>query len=355
MDDLLTLSQFDFIIPSDLIAQEPCVERDQSRLMVLDRETGNLEHQNFMGIINYLIPGDLLVVNDTQVIPARLEGKKKSGGRVECLILKYPVQPVLGTYTTPCLLKAGGKIRPGDQIHFGDGLEGEILPPAPNGTALVRFRFEGLFDSTLNKFGRVPLPPYIHRNVHEADRLELDRNRYQTVYARNPGAVAAPTAGFHFSPDLIAALKEMGVGWVSLTLHVGYGTFAPVKTEMISDHKIHSEPYRVSTQTAQAIQDQKERGGRVIAVGTTCVRVLEHQAMKYGSVKAEAGDCDLFITPGFSFQVIDGLITNFHLPNTTLLMLVSAFAGREKIQKAYREAIEHKYRFYSYGDAMFIH
>jgi S-adenosylmethionine:tRNA ribosyltransferase-isomerase len=354
MDDLLTLSQFDFIIPPDLIAQEPCVERDQSRLMVMDRKTGNLKHQLFMGIINELIPGDLLVANDTQVIPARLEGKKKSGGRVECLILRYPEQPVSGTYTTPCLLKVGGKIRPGDQIHFGDGLEGEILSPAPNGTALVRFCFEGLFDSTLNKFGRVPLPPYIHRNVHQADRLELDRNRYQTVYARNPGAVAAPTAGFHFSQDLIAALKEKGVGWVSLTLHVGYGTFAPVKTEMISEHKIHSEPYRVSARTAQSIQDQKERGGRVIAVGTTCVRVLEHQAMKYGSVKAEAGDCDLFITPGFSFQVIDGLITNFHLPKTTLLMLVSAFAGGEKIQKAYREAIEHKYRFYSYGDAMLI-
>jgi S-adenosylmethionine:tRNA ribosyltransferase-isomerase len=354
MDDLLTLSQFDFVLPSELIAQEPCEKRDQSRLMVLDRKNGNLKHRVFMEIPNDLIPGDVLVVNDTRVIPARLEGKKKSGGRVECLILKYPEQPVWGTYTTPCLIKTGGKIRPGDQIHFGDGLDGEILPPSPNGTALVTFRFPGLFDSTLKKFGRVPLPPYIQRDSRDSDLREQDRERYQTIYARNPGAVAAPTAGLHFSSELMATLKKKGIGWVSLTLHVGYGTFAPVKKEKISEHKMHSEPYCISAQTAQVIREQKEQGRRIIAVGTTAARVLEHQTLKYGTVKAEEGDCDLFITPGFSFRLIDGLITNFHLPRTTLLMLVSAFAGREKILRAYREAIECKYRFYSYGDAMLI-
>ncbi|MBI4764421.1 MAG: tRNA preQ1(34) S-adenosylmethionine ribosyltransferase-isomerase QueA [Deltaproteobacteria bacterium] len=354
MDDLLTLSHFDFILPPGLIAQAPCAERDQSRLMVLDRETGNLEHRHFTGIIDYLISGDVLVVNDTQVIPARLEGKKKSGGRVECLILHYTGHPVYETYTTPCLLKAGGKIRAGDRIYFGESLTGEILSPSQNGTVLVRFYFEGGLDSALKKFGQVPLPPYIHRDAHDPDLSEQDRVRYQTVYARNPGAVAAPTAGLHFSPGLIASLKAKGVGWVSLTLPVGYGTFAPVKTEKISEHKIHSESFSVPAQTARVIREHKERGGRIIAVGTTCVRALEYLALKYGTVKAEEGDCDLFITPGFSFQVIDGLITNFHLPRTTLLMLVSAFAGMEKIQKAYREAIERKYRFYSYGDAMLI-
>ncbi len=354
MDDQLTLSQFDFILSPDLIAQEPCQERDRSRLMILDRKTGNREHLRFHRLIEYLSPGDVLVVNDTQVIPARLEGKKKSGGRVECLILNYPTQPVRETYVTPCLLKVGGKIRPGDQIHFGESLQGEILPPPPNGKALVRFRFEGWFDSVLKKIGRVPLPPYIHRDVHDADLWEQDRNRYQTVYARHPGAVAAPTAGLHFSPDLIAAIKDKGVFISPITLHVGYGTFAPIKAERISEHKMHSEAYRVSAQTAEEIREQKQRGGRIIAVGTTSARVLEHQALKYGSIKAEEGECDLFITPGFSFQAIDGLITNFHLPRTTLLLLVSAFAGSEKIQKAYREAIERKYRFYSYGDAMLI-
>ena len=354
MDDLLTLSQFDFNLPSHLIAQEPCPQRDHSQLLVLDRKTGDRKHQLFNQVIEYLSPGDVLVVNDTQVIPARLEGKKRSGGRVECLILNYPALAIDETYTSPCLLKAGGKIRPGERIYFGEGLEGEILPPSPNGTALVRFRFKGLFDSVLKKFGRVPLPPYIHRDGCDAGLWEQDRKRYQTVYARHPGAVAAPTAGLHFSFDLIAALKDKGIFWVPLTLHVGYGTFAPIKTERIAEHKMHSEVYKVSAQAAQVIQEQKNQGGRIIAVGTTSARVLEYQAMKYGSVKAEEGECDLFITPGFSFQMIDGLITNFHLPRTTLILLVSAFAGREKILKAYQEAIERNYRFYSYGDAMLI-
>jgi S-adenosylmethionine:tRNA ribosyltransferase-isomerase len=350
----MLLNHFDFDLPSHLIAQEPCIKRDQSRLLVFNRKTGSREHHVFNQIIEYLSPGDMLVVNDTQVIPARLEGKKKSGGRVECLILNYPLTVVEETYTTPCLVKAGGKIRPGEPIIFGEGLVGEILPPSLNGTAKVRFQFEGSFDSVLKKFGRVPLPPYIHRDGHDTHFLEMDRKRYQTVYARQPGAVAAPTAGLHFSLNLIEALQNKGIVWVPLTLHVGYGTFAPVKTERISEHKIHSEAYQISTQAAERINEQKKRGGRIVAVGTTSVRVLEYQAIKYGSVKAEEGECDILITPGFSFNMIDGLITNFHLPRTTLLFLVSAFAGREKILKAYQEAIERNYRFYSYGDAMFI-
>jgi len=349
----LTLSQFDFTLPLNLIAQEPCSQRDHSRLLVLDRKNGIREHHLFNRIIEYMNPGDVLVVNDTRVVPARLEGKKKNGGRVECLILNYPAGQVIETYTSPCLLKSRRKIIPGERVDFGPGLEGEILPSS-NGTALVRFRFEGSFDSVLKKFGRVPLPPYIRRNGHNRNLWEEDQNRYQTVYARNPGAVAAPTAGFHFSPELISALKNKGVLWVPLTLHVGYGTFAPIKTKTITEHKMHPESFEVSAQAARVIQEQKDRGKRIIAVGTTTVRVLEYQARKYGSVKSEQGKCDLFIFPGFSFQLVDGMITNFHLPRTTLILLVSAFAGKDNIRKAYQEAIELNYRFYSYGDAMLI-
>jgi S-adenosylmethionine:tRNA ribosyltransferase-isomerase len=354
MDNLSTLSQYDYLLPPDLIAQKPCDERDHSRLMILDRKTGVLDHRLFNEISEYLNPGDMLVVNDTQVVPARLEGKKKSGGRVECLILRYPTLTQNETYATPCLIKTGGKIRTGDRIFFSEGLEGEILPPTLNGTALVRFQFVGDFAAALKKFGEIPLPPYIHRNIDDAALLEKDRNRYQTVYAQNPGAVAAPTAGLHFSLDLIKAIKEKGIKWVPLTLHVGYGTFAPVKAETISEHKMHSEVYKISAQSAKMIREHQNKGGRIIAVGTTSVRVLEHLVSTDGEIKTAEGECDLFITPGFSFKVVDGLITNFHLPRTTLLMLVSAFAGREKILRAYQEAIDQRYRFYSYGDAMLI-
>lgn len=350
----ITLSQFDFTLPPQLIAQEPSPQRDHSRLLVLDRKTGIREHHRFNRILEYLNPGDVLVVNDTRVIPARLSGKKKSGGRVECLVLNYPAGPVLETYTSPCLLKARRKMRVGERVDFGPGLEGEVLPPSANGTALVRFQFEGSFDEALQNFGQVPLPPYIKRSEHDQSLPERDLDRYQTVYARNSGAVAAPTAGLHFSPELIAALQAKGILWVPLTLHVGYGTFAPIKTEIISEHPIHSEVFHISDQSAQTIREQKGRGKRVVAVGTTSVRVLEYLAMKYGSIRAEEGECDLFITPGFPFQVVDGLITNFHLPRTTLLLLVSAFASREEILKTYQEAVELNYRFYSYGDAMLI-
>jgi S-adenosylmethionine:tRNA ribosyltransferase-isomerase len=350
----LTLSQFDFSLPGHLIAQEPCQQRDHSRLLVLDRKTGQREHHLFNRLLDYLNPGDVLVVNDTQVIPARLKGKKKSGGRVECLVLNYPAETIRDSYTTPCLIKARRKIRSGERLEFGPGLEGEVLPPAPNGTALMRFFFEGSFESALKKFGSVPLPPYIRRPDQGSNPSEPDENRYQTVYARHPGAVAAPTAGLHFSEELISAIQEKGIFFVSLTLHVGYGTFASIKTESVSDHKIHSEVFHLSTQAAEMINEKKRQGGRVIAVGTTSVRVLEFLALKYGSVQPQKGDCDLFITPGFSFQIVDGMITNFHLPRTTLLLLVSAFAGRENILRAYQEAMERNYRFYSYGDAMLI-
>lgn len=350
----LTLSQFDFTLPAHLIAQNPCSRRDHSRLLVLDRKTGQRDHQRFNRLLEYLNPGDVLVINDTQVVPARLKGKKKSGGRVECLVLNYPAGTTRDTYTTPCLIKARRKIRPGERVEFGHGLEGEVLPPAPNGTALMRFYFKGSFEEALKEFGSVPLPPYIHREDQDGKLSEQDLNRYQTVYARHPGAVAAPTAGLHFSAELIRAIEEKGVCLVPLTLHVGYGTFASLKSESIADHKIHSEVFQISDQAAEMINAKKGRGGRVIAVGTTSVRVLEYQASKDGSVLPGKGECDLFITPGFPFQIVDGLITNFHLPRTTLLLLVSAFAGRETILRAYREAMDLNYRFYSYGDAMLI-
>jgi S-adenosylmethionine:tRNA ribosyltransferase-isomerase len=350
----LPLSQFDYVLPSELIAQAPCARRDQSRLLVLNRKRKVLEHKFFNQLLDHLYPGDVLVVNDTRVVPARLLGKKKTGGKVECLILHYPNQKTLNSYTSECLIKARRKIRPGERIFFSPDLEGEMLPPSGNGTALVRFSFSGAFDLILKQLGSVPLPPYIRRDGSEESSSENDETRYQTVYAENPGAVAAPTAGLHFTADLIEAIQKQGVAVVPLTLHVGYGTFAPVKTEHIHDHRMHSESFRITAEAAALIQEKKRAGGRVIAVGTTSVRALEYQALKYDALRAEEGECDLFITPGFHFKMVDGLITNFHLPRTTLLLLVSALAGREEILRAYREAIEHHYRFYSYGDAMLI-
>lgn len=350
----LDLSYYNFHLPPELIAQEPVAERDGSRLLVMDRRSGKREHLHFRDIIRFLNPGDVLVVNDTRVVPARLFGKKRSGGRVECLILRFPLNPVDEEFSTSCLIRTAGKIKIGERIVFGEDLEGEILPPSPNGTARVRFLFSGPFAEVLEKYGRVPLPPYIRRNREDGILDGRDKERYQTLYARNPGAVAAPTAGLHFSHALITALKQKGVKWVSLTLHVGYGTFAPIKTDRIEDHRMHAETFFLSDQAAKSIREQKNRGHKVIAVGTTVTRVLEYVAEKYGTLQGEAGECDLFIKPGFCFKVIDGLITNFHLPKTTLLLLVSAFAGRENILEAYKEAVEQRYRFYSYGDAMFI-
>jgi S-adenosylmethionine:tRNA ribosyltransferase-isomerase len=346
----LTLSHFDFHLPAELIAQTPSVRRDHSRLLVLNRKTGRREHRIFNQITDYLQPGDVLVVNDTRVIPARLLGRKKTGGKVECLVLHYPREAVFDTYTSPCLIKARRPIKAGERIFFNPGLEGEVLPPSSNGTGMVRFFFSGSFAEILDNSGAVPLPPYIRREAPSPE----DENRYQTVYAENPGAVAAPTAGLHFTPELLEVIQDMGVSMVPLTLHVGYGTFAPLKTENIRDHRMHAERFQVSAEAAARIQEKKLDGSRIIAVGTTTVRILEYQALKYGSLRAEEGECDLFITPGFAFKMVDGLVTNFHLPKTTLLLLVSALAGREPILEAYREAVDRQYRFYSYGDAMLI-
>jgi S-adenosylmethionine:tRNA ribosyltransferase-isomerase len=348
------VSDFDFSLPADRIAQEPCLPRDQARLLVLDRKTGERQHRSFRDILDYLDPGDVLVVNNTRVVPVLLAGKKATGGRVECLILHYPEETAIGTYTSPCLLTSRGKIRPGDRLEFGQGVEAEVLPPAPNGTACLRFFFEGPFEGVLKERGRVPLPPYIERREPDVRQEAKDRQSYQTVYAAIPGAVAAPTAGLHFTRELLGEARAKGIQIAPITLHVGYGTFAPIKTERISEHTIHTEPFEVTDKTASLIRDQKRQGRRIIAVGSTSVRVLEYLAFKYGEVREEKGQCDLYIRPGFRFRLVDGMITNFHFPKTTLMVLVSAFAGRETILRTYQEAIRMGYRFYSYGDAMLI-
>jgi S-adenosylmethionine:tRNA ribosyltransferase-isomerase len=350
----LRLSQFDYDLPSELIAQVPCARRDQSRLLVLNRKTKRLEHRVFHQILDYLKPDDVLVVNDTQVIPARLVGKKKTGGKVECLVLRYPNTETWDSHTSECLVKARRNVRPGERLFFNPDLEGEVLPPSATGACLIRFSFPGTFEGILKKWGSVPLPPYIRRTGPGENPPEDDETRYQTVYAQNPGAVAAPTAGLHFSVELLEAMRNLGVTVVPLTLHVGHGTFAPVKAENLSDHRMQPERFKVTPEAAALIQEKKRTGARVIAVGTTSVRILEYQVQQYGGLKAEEGECDLFITPGFPFKMVDALITNFHLPKTTLLLLVSALAGREEILNSYQEAIEHRYRFYSYGDAMLI-
>ena len=273
---------------------------------------------------------------------------------MECLILEYPTDDPQGSWISPCLLKAARRPKPGEPIFFGDGFQGEILPPSNNGNSLIRFQFDGSFRDRLEAVGQPPLPPYIRRREPTPEQQRRDRERYQTVYAAHPGAVAAPTAGLHFTSRLLARIKDLGVLIAPITLHVGYGTFAPVKTEDPAQHRMHPEVYRLSGETVRIIAEQKRRGNRVLAVGTTSVRVLEYVAGRYGALRPSEGECDLFIQPGFPFKIVDGMITNFHLPRTTLILLVSAFAGRELILRAYREAIQEQYRFYSYGDAMLI-
>jgi S-adenosylmethionine:tRNA ribosyltransferase-isomerase len=349
-----SLADYDFELPSRLIAQEPSPFRDRSRLLVLGRRSGETSHRLFYSIIETLQSGDVLVVNNTRVIPAKLTGRKESGGRVECLVLNYPDAAVEKSYASPCLLKGSRRPSVGDRITFGEWGSGEILPPSPNGTARVLFRFPGSFEAFLRLAGQPPLPPYIRRKEESAVRREHDWERYQTVYAAKPGAVAAPTAGLHFSPDLLTRIEAQGVLIAPVTLHVGYGTFAPIKTDDPTQHRMHAEYYEVSRESARVIQEQKRKGKRVFATGTTSLRVLEYVAATQGDLVAAQGECDLFITPGFDFKIVDALITNFHLPRTTLILLVAAFAGRENILRAYREAIDQNYRFYSYGDAMVI-
>lgn len=335
---------FSFELPQELIAQDPLKDRSSSRLLVLDKETGEVSHHVFRDIIDYLNPGDCLVINDTKVIPARLIGSKVgTDAKIEILLLKRKSDQVWET-----LVKPGKKAKPGAKISFGEGLlVGEVIDIVEEGNRLVKFSYEGIFEEILDQLGQMPLPPYI---THQLE----DKNRYQTVYAKNSGSAAAPTAGLHFTPELLEQIKEKGVDVASVTLHVGLGTFRPVKAENILDHHMHSEFYRIEEEEAAKINRAKEKGGRIICVGTTSCRTVESAADENGRVKAGSGWTDIFIYPGYRFKILDCLITNFHLPESTLLMLVSALAGREHILAAYEEAVKEKYRFFSFGDAMFI-
>lgn len=337
-------SDFYFDLPQSLIAQEPLADRSSSRLLCLDKKSGKREHTDFKHIIDYLQEGDCLVVNNTKVIPARLHGvKEDSHAFIEILLLKRGEKDCWET-----LVKPGKKAKIGAKISFGDGLlRGEVVDILEEGNRLIKFSYEGIFEEILDRLGEMPLPPYIHHKLE-------DKNRYQTVYAKYDGSAAAPTAGLHFTDELLARLEEKGVKIAEVTLHVGLGTFRPVKVENVLDHHMHSEFFMVDEKAAQIINRAKKSGHKVIAVGTTSCRTLESAADKRGFVEAKTGWTQIFIYPGYDFKVIDGLITNFHLPESTLLMLVSALAGKENIMSAYKEAVEKEYRFFSFGDAMFI-
>jgi S-adenosylmethionine:tRNA ribosyltransferase-isomerase len=353
---MYSIDDYNYSLPEALIAQVPVSTRDQSRLMVLDRKHKGLSHCTFSDLPALLSPDDLLVINNTRVVPARLRGRKETGGRAEVLLLSYPANSSHSsdrkTLTCECLVKTSKPPRPESKITFEGGLEAVVLGGA-RGRYDLRFQFEGDFDSLLEGIGRTPLPPYIERDETKGPPCN-DRACYQTVYAEKRGAVAAPTAGLHFSEGLLKGLGEKGVETVSLTLHVGYGTFLPVRARDIREHKIHSEAYELTEAAARVVNKAKDDGKRIVAVGTTAVRVLEFASKGSRRVQPGSGPCDLYIFPGYEFGVIDGLITNFHLPQSTLLMLVAAFADRDFILKAYEEAIRMKYRFYSYGDAMLI-
>lgn len=340
----MNVKDFYFDLPQELIAQDPLEDRSSSRLLVLDRKTGEMEHRVFRDITEYLRPGDCLVVNNTKVIPARLLGvKEDTGAGIEILLLKRKADNVWET-----LVKPGKKARPGARIVFGDGiLKGEVLEVVDEGNRLIRFEYEGIFEEILDRLGQMPLPPYITHQLK-------DKNRYQTVYAEHDGSAAAPTAGLHFTPELLKEIQAKGVRLAHVTLHVGLGTFRPVKVEDVSQHHMHSEYYVVEEEQARLINDTRAAGGRVICVGTTSCRTLESAADEDGILRAGSGWTDIFIYPGYRFKIMDALITNFHLPESTLLMLVSAFADKEKIMKAYEEAVRQRYRFFSFGDAMFI-
>ena len=339
---MLTIHDFDYELPETLIAQTPAEPRDSSRLLVLDRRTGAVRHQFFSRILEHIRPGDLLIANDTRVIPARLLGKRAdTGGGVEVFLLHRRTQD-----TWEVLVKPGKKMRPGQKVWFDDSLSCEVQDVTEFGGRVVRFLYEGLFETVLDRLGETPLPPYIHQKLTDPDR-------YQTVYARERGSAAAPTAGLHFTPTLMDKVKNMGADFAFVTLNIGLGTFRPVRIENIAEHVMHREFYSVPPETVERILETRRRGGRIVAVGTTAVRTLESAAAS-GQLAAGSGWSELFIYPGYEFRVIDALITNFHLPQSTLLMLVSAFAGRENVLAAYREAVREQYRFFSFGDAMFI-
>ena len=342
--DKLKKSDFYFELPEELIAQDPLADRASSRLLVLDKETGKTEHHVFRDILQCLMPGDCLVLNNTKVIPARLLGtKEETGAAVEVLLLKRKEKDVWET-----LVKPGKKMRPGAKISFGGGLlKAEVLEVVEEGNRLVRFTYDGIFEEVLDRLGEMPLPPYITHKLQ-------DKNRYQTVYAKHEGSAAAPTAGLHFTTELLEEIEKAGVDIAYVTLHVGLGTFRPVKEENVLEHHMHSEYYEISDEAADKINAAKERGGRIICVGTTSARTLESAADETRHLAACSGNTEIFIYPGYRFKILDCLLTNFHLPESTLIMLVSALAGREQVLDAYREAVSNKYRFFSFGDAMFV-
>jgi len=336
-------SDFSFELPEELIAQTPLQQRDQSRLMVLDRHSGTIRHRHFYDLPSFLQPGDCLVMNDSRVLPARLIGSRESGGSVELLLLRD-----LGDGRWECLSRPGRKTKPGTQLNFGDGeLRATILETVDGGNRIVQFHYEGIFLELLEKLGRMPLPPYIKAELKDSER-------YQTVYSRELGSAAAPTAGLHFTKDLLRQIEENGVRLAYVTLHVGLGTFRPVKEDEIEDHAMHAEYCIIPEETARIVTETKQSGGRVIAVGTTSCRTLESFADEDGSLAPRSGWTNIFIYPGYRFRCVDALVTNFHLPESTLIMLVSALAGRENVLRAYQTAVEEKYRFFSFGDAMFI-
>lgn len=340
----LKKSDFYYDLPEELIAQDPLPDRSSSRLLSLDKKTGETGHHSFKEIMQFLRPGDCLVLNNTKVIPARLMGQKEeTGAAIEVLLLKRKDKDKWET-----LVKPGKKARPGADIVFGDGLlKGRVLDVLEEGNRLIEFTYDGIFEEVLDQLGEMPLPPYITHKLK-------DRNRYQTVYARYEGSAAAPTAGLHFTPELLSEIEEMGVRLAYVTLHVGLGTFRPVKEENVLDHHMHSESYEITKEAAEVINETKKDGGRVICVGTTSCRTIESSADENGIVHPGSGNTEIFIYPGYRFKVLDGLITNFHLPESTLIMLVSALAGRERVLNAYKEAVDCRYRFFSFGDAMII-
>ena len=339
----MKVSDFNYNLPEELIAQVPIEKRDESRLMVLNRENQTIEHKTFKDIIDYLQPGDCLVRNNTKVIPARIYGKKETGANVEFLLLNNIEGDIW-----ECIVRPGNKLHIGTKVIFGEGLlKADILDTMEGGTRKVKFSYNGIFNEILYQIGLMPLPPYIHEELK-------DKDRYQTVYAKYRGSAAAPTAGLHFTEELLSKIEQKGTQIANVTLHVGIGTFRPVKEETVEKHHMHSEHYYIKKEDVDKINTAKENGKRVIAVGTTSCRVLETIADENGHVKEAEGDTQIFIYPGYKFKILDGLITNFHLPQSTLLMLVSALAGKDYVLKAYNEAVKEKYRFFSFGDAMFI-
>jgi S-adenosylmethionine:tRNA ribosyltransferase-isomerase len=347
------IEDYDYELPEERIAQVPSSRRDASRLLVVDRAGKNFSDHLFSDLSTLLCPGDLLVVNDTRVVPAKLFGRKESGGRVEILVLEHPESGEEGPAGRRCLLKSSKRPKAGTRLFFEQGVSGSVTEVLDGGLVKIAFSGDRPIDALLAETGNMPLPPYIRRG-HDRAHTELDRERYQTIFSRTRGAVAAPTAGLHFTEDLIRRLEETSIATASLTLHVGYGTFRPVRSKDIRGHHLDAEFYRISAGTAAAVEKTKEAGGRVVAVGTTTVRALETAVGPDGSIVPGEGMTELLVTPGFSFRVVDALITNFHLPRSSLLFLVSAFAGLERVKAAYSRAIEKGYRFYSYGDAMLI-